>query len=67
MVNGAREVLDAPSFTLITILASVPTSASPGVPVSAPFELSKAAHAGLFWMLNANAVPAGAVIVGVKL
>jgi hypothetical protein len=52
---GSEAVCD-PSLTLMTMPASLPTSAALGVPVSWPVAESKAAHAGLFVIEKVSAL-----------
>src|SRR5579864_4669959 len=44
----------------------VPTLELEGVPLSAPVDVLKVAHAGKFWTLNVSFSPAGPLAVGVK-
>ena len=46
MENAGRLSEDSPSETLITMLETVPTSASPGVPDKRPVDASKLAQDG---------------------
>ena len=47
MTKAGREAVSVPSLTLITIGLEAPTSATAGVPLSLPVEVSNAAHEGL--------------------
>jgi hypothetical protein len=47
MENAGSDVLWVPSLTLITMFASVPTSAVAGVPLSSPVAMLKLAQGGL--------------------
>jgi len=64
--NGDNDAESVPSVTLMTMLASVPTSPVPGVPDSWPVVVLKAAQVGLFWIENVSAFPAGSLAVGVN-
>ena len=52
IAKAAMEADELPSLTLITMPASVPTSAAAGVPLSCPVAALKPAQDGLFAMEN---------------
>ena len=54
ILNGPTERVSRPSVTLIVMSAVSPTSASVGVPASAPVSVSKLAHVGLFSTVNSR-------------
>jgi hypothetical protein len=58
------EAVATPSLTLITIPASVPTSAAAGVPLSCPLAMLKFAHEGRLLIENVRPLPAGSLAVG---
>lgn len=62
--KAGRLALAAPSDTVITMLACVPTFAAPGVPLSRPVAVLKFAQAGLLLIENVSACPSGSVAVG---
>jgi hypothetical protein len=64
IVKAGSEALATPSLTLITIPASVPTSAAVGVPLSCPLAILKLAHEGRLLMENVRPLPAGSLAVG---
>jgi hypothetical protein len=64
IVKAGKEALATPSLTLITIPASVPTSAAAGVPVSCPLAMLKLAHEGLLLIEKVRPLPAGSLAVG---
>ena len=66
IVKGARAALSVPSLAEITMLASVPTSPLPGVPLNCPVAMLKVAQLGLFWMLKLSVFPLGSLADGVK-
>jgi len=64
IVKAGSEALATPSLTLITIPATVPTSAAVGVPLSCPLAILKLAHEGRLLMENVRPLPAGSLAVG---
>lgn len=64
IVKAGSEALATPSLTLITIPASVPTSAAVGVPLSCPLAILKLAQEGRLLMENVRPFPAGSLAVG---
>ena len=64
MENAGNEALDAPSATLTTMPAYVPTLAAVGVPESWPVLVSKVAHAGLPTIENVRVPPAASEALG---
>ena len=58
--------MSAPSVTLIVMSAVSPTSASVGVPVSAPVSALNVAHVGLFSIVNSRKSSSASDACGVK-
>ena len=57
MVKAASDALCCPSFTLMTMPESEPTSAVPGVPTSWPVFALNVAQDGLFVIAKLSALP----------
>ena len=66
ILNGPTERVSRPSVTLIVMSAVSPTSASVGVPVSAPVSVLNVAHVGLFSIVNSRKSSSASDACGVK-
>lgn len=67
MAKGARDDVEPPSITLITMLPNTPILADVGVPASVPVVESKLAHAGFPEIAKVSVEWPGPEAEGVKL
>ena len=65
--KAGKDTLSIPSLTVIVMPLVVPTSVLPGVPLMAPFALSKLAHEGRLVAVKLRVSPSASLAVGIKL